>query len=64
LNWINHDWHTRIILGITFLLFIVPVVLILHLFGKDPMIRRLNPSASSYLIKSESLPHDRMEKPF
>jgi len=60
LGWIN----TRIILGITFLLFFVPVALILHLFDKNPMRRRLDPSASSNLIKSDSLPHDRMEKPF
>jgi hypothetical protein len=60
LGWIN----TRIILGITFLLFFVPVALVFHLFGKDPMRRRLDPSASSYRIKSEHLPRERMEKPF
>mgnify|MGYP001815585588 CR=1 FL=1 len=60
LGWIN----TRIILGITFLLFFVPVALVFHLFGKDPMRRRLDPSLSSYRIKSEHLPRERMEKPF
>ena len=60
LGWIN----TRIILGITFLLFFVPVALVFHLFGKDPMRRRLDPSASSYRINSEHLPRERMEKPF
>ena len=60
LGWIN----TRIILGITFLLLFTPVALVFHLFGKDPMRRRLDPSASSYRIKSEHLPRERMEKPF
>ena len=60
LGWIN----TRIILGITFLLLFIPVALVFHLFGKDPMRRRLDPSVSSYRIKSEHLPRERMEKPF
>jgi hypothetical protein len=60
LGWIN----TRIILGVTFLLLFVPVALVFHLLGKDPMRRRLDPSASSYRINSEHLPRDRMEKPF
>ena len=60
LGWIN----TRIILGITFLLLFIPVALVFHLMGKDPMRRRLDPSVSSYRIKSEHLPRERMEKPF
>ena len=55
---------TRIILGITFLLLFIPVALVFHLFGKDPMRRRLDPVAKSYRIKSEHLPRERMEKPF
>ena len=60
LGWIN----TRIILGVTFLLLFIPVALVFHLFGKDPMRRRMDPSASSYRIKSEHLPRERMERPF
>jgi hypothetical protein len=60
LGWIN----TRIILGVTFLILFIPVALLFHLLGKDPMKRRLDPSASSYRIKSEHLPRERMEKPF
>ena len=60
LGWIN----TRIILGITFLLLFIPVALVFHLLGKDPMRRSLDPSVSSYRIKSEHLPRERMEKPF
>ena len=60
LGWIN----TRIILGVTFLILFVPVGLVFHLFGKDPMRRKLDPAAKSYRIKSEHLPRERMEKPF
>ena len=60
LGWLN----TRIILGITFLLLFIPVALVFHLLGKDPMRRRMDPSAKSYRIKSEQLPRERMEKPF
>jgi hypothetical protein len=60
LGWIN----TRIILGITFLILFIPVALLFHLLGKDPMKRRLDPSLHSYRINSEHLPRERMEKPF
>jgi len=60
LGWIN----TRIILGITFLLLFIPVAVVFHLLGKDPMRRSMEPVAKSYRIKSESLPRERMEKPF
>ena len=60
LGWIN----TRIILGITFLLLFIPVALVFHLIGKDPLRRKLDRSANSYRIKSEHLPRERMEKPF
>ena len=60
LGWIN----TRIILGITFLLLFIPVAVVFHLLGKDPMRRRMEPTANSYRINSEPLPRERMEKPF
>ena len=60
LGWIN----TRIILGLTFVIFFIPVALVFHLFGKDPMRRKLEPDTKSYRIKSEHLPRERMEKPF
>jgi len=59
-GWIN----TRLILGITFVLFFIPVALAFRMLGKDPMRRKLEPSASSYRINSERLPRERMEKPF
>ena len=60
LGWLN----TRIILGLTFVIFFIPVALVFHLFGKDPMRRKLEPDTKSYRIKSEHLPRERMEKPF
>jgi hypothetical protein len=60
LGWIN----TRIILGVLFYIMILPMGLIMRLFGKDPMARKRDDSISSYRIKSTSEPKDRLEKPF
>ena len=60
LGWIN----TRIILGVVFFIIFAPVALLMHLFGKDPMHRRLDKTASTYRINSEKLPRERMERPF
>ena len=60
LGWIN----TRIILGVVFFIIFAPVALFMRLFGKDPMHRRLDETASTYRINSEKLPRERMERPF
>lgn len=60
LGWIN----TRIILGVVFFIIFAPVALLMHLFGNDPMHRRLDETASTYRINSEKLPRERMERPF
>ena len=60
LGWIN----TRIILGVIFYMLILPMGLVMRLFGKDPMARKVNKSASSYRVESISEPKDRLEKPF
>ena len=60
LGWIN----TRIILGAVFFIIFAPVALFIRVFGKDPMQRRLDATASTYRIKSEKLPRERMERPF
>ena len=60
LGWIN----TRIILGILFYVLILPMGLIMRLFGNDPMARKCDKSASSYRIKSVSEEKDRLEKPY
>ena len=60
LGWVN----SRIILGILFYVLILPMGLIMRLFGNDPMARKRDESASSYRIESISEPKDRLEKPY
>jgi len=60
IGWVN----TRIILGLLFYVLVLPMGLIMRLFGNDPMARKVNKSASSYRIVSVSEPKDRLEKPF
>lgn len=60
IGWVN----TRIILGVLFYVLVLPMGLIMRLFGKDPMARKLDASVSSYRIKSVSEPKDRLEKPY
>lgn len=60
IGWVN----TRIILGVIFYVLVMPMGLIMRLFGKDPMNRKRDSSVSSYRIKSYSEPKDRLEKPY
>lgn len=60
LGWIN----TRIILGLLFYLIVLPMGLIMRLFGFDPMARKKDQESSSYRVKSISEPKDRLEKPY
>jgi len=60
LGWVN----TRIILGVLFYVLILPMGLIMRLFGNDPMARKWDESASSYRVKSVDESKDRLEKPF
>ena len=60
LGWIN----TRIILGVVFFLIFAPTALLIRLFGKDPMHRQLDATTSTYRVKSEKPPRERMERPF
>nr|MDJ0832323.1 SxtJ family membrane protein [Gammaproteobacteria bacterium] len=46
LGWIN----SRIILGLVFYVMVLPMGLIMRLFGKDPMTRKLDQSVSSYRV--------------
>lgn len=54
----------HIILSLVFFLLIFPVGLILKLFGKDPLSRRLNPDVTSYRVISDSNEVERLEDPF
>ena len=60
IGWVN----TRIILGILFYVLVLPMGLIMRLFGKDPMTRKVDKSVSTYRVESASEPKDRLEKPF
>lgn len=60
LGWFN----TRLILGILFYLLVLPMGLIMRLFGKDPMARKLDQATTSYRVKSVSQPKDHLEKPY
>ena len=60
IGWVN----TRIILGVLFYVLVLPMGLIMRLFGKDPMARKTDRSALSYRVTSVSEPKDRLEKPF
>jgi len=56
--------HTRIILGVLFYVLILPMGLIMRLFGNDPMARKWDKSAESYRVESVREPKERLEKPF
>ena len=60
IGWVN----TRIILGVLFYVMVLPMGLIMRLFGKDPMARKHDKTDSSYRVQSVSEPKDRLEKPF
>jgi hypothetical protein len=60
LGWIN----SRIILGIVFYAFVLPMGLVMRLFGKDPMARRLEREKTSYRVASKPAPREQLERPF
>jgi len=60
LGWIN----SRIILGVMFYLLIFPIGLLLKLFGKDSMNRKLEKGADSYRKVTKLRAKDHLEKPF
>ncbi len=55
---------TPIILGLVFLIAVVPTAIMLRLSGKDPMARRLDQDATSYRVKSDQPPEKNLERPF
>ena len=60
MNWIN----TRLILGLLFYGMFLPFGLVMRLFGKDPMQRRLDKSITSYRVKSHHDARENVERPF
>lgn len=60
MGWIN----TRLILGIMFYLIILPIGLMLRLFGKDPMHRKTDPTVDSYREIHPDRDKKHFERPF
>ena len=60
LGWIN----SRIILGIMFYLLIFPIGLLLKIFGKDAMNRKLDANTDTYRRISKPRDRTHLEKPF
>lgn len=60
MNWIN----TRIILGIMFYGMFMPFGLVMRLFGKDPMHRKLDSNVTSYRTESHKYAKDNVEHPY
>lgn len=60
IGWVN----TRIILGLVFYILVLPMGLIMRMFGKDPMARKYDKSVSSYRVKTVHEPKERLEKPY
>ncbi len=60
LGWIN----TRIILGVVFYVLVFPIGLVLKLFGKDPLKRKLISTDLSYRVKSERPEKNQIERPY
>ena len=55
---------TPIILGLVFLIAVLPTAIILKMCGKDPMARNFDADALSYRVKTEPPSADNLEKPY
>lgn len=74
LVWLHRPWmrfaqiagwvNTRLIMLLLFYVIILPIGLLLRLFGKDAMQRRLDDQAPSYRVAADQRDPDHMEKPF
>ena len=60
MNWIN----TRLILGILFYGMFMPFGIVMRLFGKDPMHRKLDVGTATYRIKCEPDTRKNVEHPY
>jgi hypothetical protein len=60
LGWVN----TRLILTALFLAVFTPIGLVMRLFGRDPMGRKLDRKAKSFRIESQPVERKSMEAPF
>jgi hypothetical protein len=74
LSWLHRGWtrlglalgwvNTRVILTILFAISVVPVGLLMRLFGRDRMARKLDPGSASYRVPSRQRADKDMEHPY
>ena len=55
---------TPLIMGLVFFLAITPMALIMKVFGKDPMKRRLTKDQTTYRVASLKTARERLERPY
>jgi hypothetical protein len=55
---------TPIILGVVFFLVIMPIGLIIRVFGRDLLALQLNENAETYRVMIDAEPIDTLEKPY
>jgi len=55
---------TPIILGVIFYLVMLPIGLVMRLFGHDPMARNFDDQAESYRVSSRKIPRENVERPY
>lgn len=55
---------TPIIMGAVFFLVITPTALVMKVFSRDPLHRKLSDNASSYRVPSHKTERKRIERPF
>ena len=60
MGWIN----TRLILGLVFYIVFMPFGLVMKLFGKDLLSRKLDANMSTYRVVHDEQEKDNMENPF
>ena len=60
IGWVN----TRIILALVFYLLVLPTGLLMRVFGKDPVCRKLDPAAKSYRRKAMPREPEHMRNPY
>jgi len=55
---------TPIILGVVFFIVMLPIALIMRLFGHDPMGRKFDDRVESYRVNSRKIPKENVERPY
>ncbi len=54
----------RVILSVVFFIVVLPTGILMRMFGKDPMARKLDNKQESYRVESTPTAPDRMDRPF